>query len=305
MKVFLLMLSSLIYAKANIAKPQESVQHAGPPEQKQPKANTEQAQALVGQNMGYFTVPRGGLGELGNTIMAQAATKPDNSNLPQKSFGNTNAKVKITIYGASTCTHCAEYDKETLPHLIKYAEEGNILLTIRSFIAHLPWDLVGSKISWAHNEKEQYNLFSKILHGQDIWLKPLFEYKTDPDAQKKFTETKIKEALEKAAHKLKKTQEEIKAVLMISADEPASLLKLFAITDLDLSLEELNKVLNDQDLEQKLLLVTLDARKDDGNLLDYTPAIYVQTNTGKQEQGVLQKVSLTYDDVVNLVAENK
>jgi hypothetical protein len=115
---------------------------------------------------------------------------------------------------------------------------------------------------------------------------------------------KLSDALAVASKKTGITVEEIKAKLLIPKDDPAGLLKIFAITDLELSIDQIQKMCEDKDFERQILLLTLDARDGD-KLVNFTPAIYVQKHPQQEGLGVLQSENLEYDAVATLIEEAK
>ena len=177
------------------------------------------------------------------------------------------------------------------------------MLVLRPFIAHAPWDLLATQMSWVKGRKHQHKLFGKFLRNQEKWLQPVIYNKEDPDESKAYMK-KLSNALQMAAKKTDLSVRDIKAKLLISKDDPAGLLKIFAITDMGLNIDEIQKILEDKDFERQILLLTLDARDGD-KLVNFTPAMYVQKHPQKPGQGVLQAENLEYDAVVTLIEEAK
>jgi len=265
----------------------------------------QQAAKLAQHNTDFFTGAQpAGQFDSSDTLTASVLTTNNAQSLPEVVYGNPKtAKVKLTIYSAATCTHCAGYDNDTIPQLMKLVKKGDLLLVLRPFIAHAPWDLLATQISWVKGHKYQHKLFGQFLRNQDKWLQPVIYNKEDPAEYKAYIQ-KLNNALQIASEKTGLSVKEIKAKLLIPKDDPAGLLKIFAITDLGLNIDDIQKILEDKDFERKILLLTLDARDGD-KLVGFTPAMYVQKHPQQKGQGVLQSENLEYDAVVTLIEEAK
>lgn len=271
----------------------------------------KQAKKLAQHNTDFFTgVQPSNEFDFSDTLTAFVVTTNTANGLPEIVYGNPEtAKVKMTVYSAATCTHCAAYDNEIIPQLMKLVQSGDLLLVLRPFIAHTPWDLVAAKISWVKGQENQHKLFGKILREQDKWLKPAMY---EADSSKAAYENQLNDALVVVSKKTGMTVEEIKAKLSIQNDDQAGLLKVFAITDLELNIDDIQKMFKDKDFEQKILSLTLDARNGD-KLVNFTPAIYVQKRSKNVQEssqkknglGVLQLENLEYDAVATLIEEVK
>lgn len=265
----------------------------------------KQAAKLAQHNTEFFTGSQSASEfDSSDTLTASVLTTNQTRSLPETAYGNPKtAKVKLTIYSAATCTHCAGYDNETVPKLMKLAKSGDLLLVLRPFIAHAPWDLLATQISWVKGRKKQHGLFRKFLLNQEKWLQPVIYDKEDKSEARAYIQ-KLSSALQMASKKTGLSVKEIKAKLLIPKDDPAGLLKVFAITDLGLNIEDIQKILEDKDFERQILLLTLDARDGD-KLVNFTPAMYVQKHPQQPGQGVLQAENLEYDAVVTLIEEAK
>ena len=269
------------------------------------QVSPKQAEVIAKHNTEFFTDSRSVNDyDYSDSLTASVLTTHNVQNLPETVYGDLKtAKVKLTIYSAATCAHCADYDNDTIPKLMKLVKAGDLLLVLRPFIAHAPWDLMATQISWVKGRDQQHKLFGKFLSNQDKWLQPVIYNKEDAQETKKYIK-KLHVRLQEASKKTGVPVREIKAKLLISKDDPAGFLKLFAITDLGLDIDEVQKKLEDKDLERQILLMTLNARDGD-KLVNFTPAMYVQKHPQKAEQGVLQSSNLEYEAVVNLIEEAK
>jgi protein-disulfide isomerase len=125
----------------------------------------KQAAKLAQHNTDFFTGPQSpSLFDSSDTLTASVLTTNTSKGLPETVYGNPEtAKVKMTIYSAATCAYCAGYDSETIPQLMKLVKSGDLLLVLRPFIAHSPWDLLATQISWVKGREHQHALFGKFF----------------------------------------------------------------------------------------------------------------------------------------------
>lgn len=269
------------------------------------ESSHKQAAQLAQHNTDFFTGPQSsGTFDSSDTLTASVLTTNTSKGLPEIVYGNPEtAKVKLTIYSAATCAHCAGYDNETIPQLMKLVKSGDLLLVLRPFIAHSPWDLLATQISWVKGRAHQHELFGKFLRNQEKWLHPVIYNKEDAAESAAYMK-KLSDALDVASKKTGIKVEEIKAKLLIPKDDPAGLLKVFALTDLGLNIDDIQKMFEDKDFERQILLLTLDARDGD-KLVNFTPALYVQKHPQQGGLGVLQTENLEYDAVATLIEEAK
>ncbi|MBP9752925.1 MAG: thioredoxin domain-containing protein [Proteobacteria bacterium] len=224
--------------------------------------------------------------------------------VPEVVFGDLkNAKLKITIYSAPTCTHCAEYHKKDLPAVFELVKNKPVVIVMRTFIANLPWDLAAAKITWVYGKEKQHEIMEAFLKNQDKWLIPS-AFNKHNDAEKKKYADLVQKTLNEVSLKVNISVDEIKKKLSINDDDVCALLKLFAISDLNINIDLLEKVLKDDKLQRDLLLMTLKAKDDQGKLLTFTPAIYVQKHPNQsEEQGHLQKDNLIAEQINKLLDE--
>jgi hypothetical protein len=215
----------------------------------------------------------------------------------------SKAKLKVTIYSAPTCTHCAEYHKDAMSAILELTKKRSLVLVMRTFIANLPWDLVAGKITWVFGEEKQFEIMESLLKDQNIWLIPS-AYNRHNDAERKAYIEKLDKALDDVQSILSIKKEDIKERLDIKDDDVTGLLKVYALKNLGIPFEKLEAILHDKDLECHLLRMTLNAKDEHGKLLNFTPAIYVQKHPkNDKDQGYLQKDNLTADQIEKLLDE--
>lgn len=238
------------------------------------------------------------------SLIASAMTHHQNSHLPEVIFGNfQKAFVKMTIYSSPTCTHCAEYHHNVMPKLLKLCEENKLVLVLRSFVSNLKWDLVACKISWAKGPKYQFEFMSKILNDQNRWLIPAVYHESDAAERSRYIE-QLEQTLQAVAKHLQFNPEELRNQLKIKEDDPCGLLKLYGLAVLGIELPVLIKALNSEEMERDILKMTLGAKDDHGNLLNFTPAIFIQKYPAQNMgQGSLQDRNLDVEAVEKLIIE--
>jgi hypothetical protein len=262
---------------------------------------------VVNEHIGHFTDPTKLTGPSAfpfESLVASATVNSKNDHLPEVIFGDfKKAFVKMTIYSSPTCTHCAEYHDQVMPELLKMCESGDLVLVCRSFIANLRWDLIACKISWAKGVKHQFQFMSQILKDQKKWLLPSVHTNDD---EKAVYVNQLKETLKTVSEQTKIPVEQLQSQLKITEDDPCGLLKLYALTILQIDFDLLVKVLNNEEMERDVLRMTLGAKDEKGNLLNFTPAIYIQKHPAQTlDQGTLQARNLEVEAVQKLVMEAK
>ncbi|CAO5677846.1 MAG: hypothetical protein HEEMFOPI_01185 [Holosporales bacterium] len=239
-----------------------------------------------------------------DSLTTKASIHGQNILIPEVVFGDLkNAKLKITIYSAPTCTHCAEYHKKDLPAILEFIKGKPIAIVMRTFIANLPWDLNAAKITWALGKEKQHEIMEAFLKNQDKWLIPSAFNKNNEDERKKYADL-VNTTLNNVSTQMNIPIDVIKKKLMIKDMDVCALLKLFALSDLRINIDLLEKFLLDGFLQRDLLLMTLKAKDDHGKLLTFTPAIYVQKHPQKSDdQGYLQKDNLMVEQIEKLYNE--
>lgn len=262
---------------------------------------------VVNENIGHFIDPTRLTGQSVfpfESLVASATVNTQNNNLPEVIFGNfKKAFLKMTIYSSPTCTHCAEYHDQVMPELLKMCESGDLVLVCRSFIANLRWDLTACKISWSKGVQHQFQLMGQILKDQKIWLIPSVHTNNE---EKALYVNQLKEKLNIVSEQIKVPVEQLQSQLKITEDDPCGLLKLYALTSLQIEFDLLVKVLNNEEMERDILRMTLGAKDEKGNLLNFTPAIYIQKHPAQSlDQGTLQARNLEVEAVQKLVTEAK
>ncbi|MDP2194189.1 MAG: thioredoxin domain-containing protein [Alphaproteobacteria bacterium] len=235
------------------------------------------------------------------SLIASSAIHKNADDILQVSFGDMKtAKVRLIIYSAATCKHCAEYHEVVVPKLMDYVKNGKLQLIFRTFVAHSPWDLLAAKISWIHGANKHHEYFTQMLNHQDFWLSPVAYNSEDPKEKQAYID-KLEEALVEAAAKINVKVSEIREKLDITQDDPAGFLKIFALTHLNLNIDELSENINDHALGHKILESTLTARDGD-KTVNFTPAMYVETYPFDQNLPQLEQANVTIERLEELLA---
>ncbi len=106
--------------------------------------------------------------------------KADANLLPDRVLGDAKAPVTIIEYASFTCSHCAQFHKETLPQIKKdYIDKGLAKLILRPF----PFDgiaLKGSVMAYCLPSAQYYPFIDALYKGQDQWARS-----ADPEAELK------------------------------------------------------------------------------------------------------------------------
>lgn len=238
---------------------------------------------------------------LDGSLIASATVHAHSNSILQVSFGDAQAaKIRLIIYSAATCKHCAEYHKTVVPQFMKYVQDGRLQLIFRTFVAHSPWDLLAAKISWIHGEKKHHEYFVEILNNQDLWLTPAIHNAENPTEKKEYIE-KLEGLLVEAAGKMGIKVSEMREKLDITEGDPAGFLKIFALTHLHLNIDELSENINNNELGHNILKGTLTALDGD-KVVNFTPAMYVETYPFDRNPPILEQANVTIDRLEKLIA---
>ena len=113
---------------------------------------------------------------VGFLVWANPTLRAETTQIPDRIMGNINAPITVLEYVSMTCSHCAEFYKDTLPELKKrYVETGKVRFILRDF----PLDGVALKASTIARcmPEEQFYPFISVLYGNMAqWISS-----TDPD----------------------------------------------------------------------------------------------------------------------------
>lgn len=83
-------------------------------------------------------------------------------------MGNPNAPLKLIEYGSLTCSHCAHFDRDGVPALLKYVKSGKLSYEMRNFVRD-PYDMAAAVISRCAGPRFFFPLTRQIFATQDQW----------------------------------------------------------------------------------------------------------------------------------------
>lgn len=238
---------------------------------------------VINQNSSYFTDPNHltSKSDPSDTLTATTLAHTKKVQWKETFFGNPRtAKIKVTMYSSPTCTHCAEYHEKELPALFERVKSGDLFLIMRSFVSNLKFDLAAIKITWAYGVKRQHEFMDRVLKAQKFWLVPALQNDYPKMLEEKINQVSVKVGIDAQV---------LKEKLKITEGDPCGLLKLYALTNLNIDIASLEAVIKDEELEREILAMSLNAKESDGKYLTFTPAFYIQMDPNSLEQGHLQE----------------
>ncbi len=110
---------------------------------------------------------------ISNEIPALEITKDDFY------IGDKNAPITIIEYASMSCSHCADFHKNTLPKLKKeYVDTGKVLIVFRDFPFNYP-ALLGSMMMRCIPVEVRYDYMNVLYQLQETWVN------RDPKVSKK------------------------------------------------------------------------------------------------------------------------
>lgn len=87
----------------------------------------------------------------------------------ERVLGDKSAPIKITEHASLTCSHCANFHKNTLPELIKnYVDTGKAYIVFSDFPLNAP-ALHGSMISRCLPEDQYFEFVKTLFETQEGW----------------------------------------------------------------------------------------------------------------------------------------
>ncbi len=189
--------------------------------------------------------------------------------LPEIVLGSPQATHEVILCFSPTCHHCAHYETEDFPEVEKkFVKTGKIkfiirLLTINSL------DYAIGKLCWSEG-KERFVEFAKLfLSNQEEWFFPILE--KNKEKKKK----SLEEKLTTVAKKLEMDSESLRSKMNIDLEDDTAFLKLFCLKNDFSEKQILDALVENPETEKSLTSVLLKCLKEDGELLDYAPAFYI------------------------------
>ncbi len=188
--------------------------------------------------------------------------------LPEIVLGSPDAPHEIIMCFSPTCHHCAEYEKDYLPKVIKqFVDTGKVRFIIR-LLTFYDLDFAIGKLSWSEGQDKFMKLTKLFLGNQKEWLSPTFK---DESEKKELLEKKLSDV----AEKLGVDKEELRQKMSIDVKDRTSFLKLFCLEKGFTPEKILECLAEDKEMENALLTVRLKCLDEKGEMLSYAPAFYM------------------------------
>lgn len=84
--------------------------------------------------------------------------------------GDLAAPVTFIVYASATCGHCAHFEKDVIPRVIKdYVKKGKVAYAFRDFPLD-PLAFAVAKVQRCAPEKSYYNFVSAFFNSQRQWI---------------------------------------------------------------------------------------------------------------------------------------
>lgn len=93
--------------------------------------------------------------------------------LPEVTFGNPKAPLKVVMFHSLNCGHCKEFKEKVLPRIKEqFIDKGLVHFTMVDFPTN-PQALNAAKVAWESRDVTDYEKISEALVADDeMWGKP-------------------------------------------------------------------------------------------------------------------------------------
>jgi protein-disulfide isomerase len=100
----------------------------------------------------------------------KVAEAPSHATVEPIIFGKPDAPVVVEEFASFTCSHCAEFHKDSLPEFTKtYLEKGEVQLQLQSFVRN-EQDLRATLLVYCVKDNEERQKFVKaLMNAQEQW----------------------------------------------------------------------------------------------------------------------------------------
>lgn len=218
-------------------------------------------------------------------------------------------KLHILVYFSPTCHHCQNFFK-SFPDLIEnYIKPKKIFFYLRPYTSqNNPFDLVVSQLAMHKGDNSFVYYFSKFMLAAELWSPYIYKFRGDKTTDKD-NEEKIKclstlvsslgfssdflrsinSRLHESLRFYKRSTEEFDNDKMFTS-------LIFVALSFDISPEQINHALvgdNAEDVQNRLILTTLQALNEKNEPVAAIPAFYINSN--------FQKQSMNYDDLAKAI----
>ena len=118
--------------------------------------------AFVAAGFALHAVPA-----LAESVDIEALMQP--SPLSEMALGKEDAPITVVEYASMTCGHCANFHKNTYPHLIKeYVDTGKVRFIMREFPLD-PVATAGFMLARCAPEEKYFSVIETMFHEQKAW----------------------------------------------------------------------------------------------------------------------------------------
>lgn len=86
-------------------------------------------------------------------------------------LGNPQARVKVAEFISYTCSHCADFQKQSeVPMRLAYVTPGKVSMEVRHLVRD-PLDLAATLLANCGDPKRFFRNHNALLRSQDTWMK--------------------------------------------------------------------------------------------------------------------------------------
>ena len=83
-------------------------------------------------------------------------------------MGNPAAKAKLVEYGSLSCSHCATFDKTSLPRLMPALKAGAVAYEFRNYLLD-PYDMAATLVARCGGTKTFFPVLHQVMATQETW----------------------------------------------------------------------------------------------------------------------------------------
>lgn len=87
-------------------------------------------------------------------------------------MGNPDAKVKLIEYGSLTCSHCAEFSKESSELESVYVASGQVAFELRNYVRD-PFDMTAAMLARCSGPDRYFPLMANVFASQEDMFKQI------------------------------------------------------------------------------------------------------------------------------------
>lgn len=83
-------------------------------------------------------------------------------------MGNPAAKAKLVEYGSLSCSHCATFDKLSLPRLMPALKAGTVAYEFRNYLLD-PYDMAATLVARCGGTTTFFPVLHRVMATQETW----------------------------------------------------------------------------------------------------------------------------------------